>query len=68
MEPHGQLLLITLKQQQPHLENAFKLMNKLITKYTQLLERAEQTTSRREALRLINESTKLREQIAQLST
>ena len=68
MEPHGQLLLITLKQQQPHLENTFKLMNKLITKYTQLLERAEQTTSRREALRLINESTKLREQIAQLST
>ena len=36
-------------------------------KYTALLERAEATTNRREAIKCIRESTKIREQIAEYS-
>ena len=42
-------------------------MNKLITEYTELLRKAEQTTSRNEAIKLIRESTKVREQMAEYS-
>ena len=38
-------------------------MNKLIARYTELLQRAEQTTNRHEAIKLIRESTKLREEM-----
>ena len=42
-------------------------MEQLIQEMTALLERAEQTTNRKEAIKLIRESTKLREQVAEYS-
>ena len=42
-------------------------MEKLIQQYTLLLEKAEQTANRWEAVKLIGESTKLREQMAEYS-
>ena len=42
-------------------------MQKLIKDYVQLLEKAEATTSRREAVKLIRQSTKLRELMADYS-
>ena len=41
--------------------------NKLITQYTELLRKAEQTTSSNETTKLIRESTKVRGQIAKYS-
>ena len=42
-------------------------MNQLIEQYSALLQKAEQTTSRNEAIKLIRESTKVREQMAEYS-
>ena len=44
-------------------ENKSNIMRTILNKYYELLQRAEETTSRREAVSLIRESTKLREQI-----
>jgi len=43
-------------------------MTKLIQKYMSLLEQAEQATDRKQAIRLIRESTVLRQQIAEFTT
>ena len=42
-------------------------MNQLIEQYSGLLQKAEQTTSRNEAIKMIRESTKVREQMAEYS-
>ena len=42
-------------------------MNQLIEQYSALLQKAEQTTSRNEAIKMIRESTKVREQMAEYS-
>ncbi len=42
-------------------------MNKLTNDYLRLLEKAEKATSRNEAIKLIRESTKVREKMAEYS-
>ena len=42
-------------------------MNQLVKEYSELLSKAERTTSRNEAIKLIRESTKVREQMAEYS-
>lgn len=42
-------------------------MNHLVKQYSELLQKAEQTTSRNEAIKLIRESIKVREQMAEYS-
>ena len=42
-------------------------MNKLLTKYYELLQQAELSTNRKEAIKIIRESTKVREELAEYS-
>ena len=40
-------------------------MNELITNYLELLQKAEYTTNRPEAIKIIRESTRVREELAE---
>ena len=56
-----------LKQALTNYDKKSNNTNKLITQYTELLRKAEQTTSSNETIRLIRESTKASEQMAKYS-
>lgn len=57
----------TSGQHTKHLEEESKTMNKLLSKYYELLQKAESTTNRSDEIRIIRESTKVKEELAEYS-
>ena len=60
---NGQLLPLTSTHQQTHYERNANTMKTPELKYIELLQLAEQTTSRKEAIYLIRQAGKIRDEI-----